>query len=465
MSDMRNQVFTLRITVLTPVHIGAGRRLVANLDFYSADDATWVLDSDVALDLALRRWEERQPTLEERRRQLDEEEERLKRRIELNKQQIREFDERPPRDPQQRQQREQRLRQEAGAIREKQAELARRRAELEAGDGAARLEAPDILLKSSGFADLIKADLLTLDDLRNGVMWEGRPLVRYRLTASTGAEEIYEQIKDAADRPYLPGASLKGAIRSALLWDATGDMELFDHIGDNRERADDAIERRVFLGKPGRPRMNNTLRDVLRTLHIGDSAPIDVSPMLLEVAIFNSASKKQARLAVEALPPGAELRATMQIERYPFVNREAREALDFGAWGERLAPAALAAACRRRAAALIAGERAFFAKQSGGAEIERFYTELEGRLRGLEPEAFLLPVGWGAGWRSKTLDTRLHVEGQVNARFAEVVRRFELKADKSRSFRPGGLFPQTRKVVMAGGRPWRPLGWVVVSVV
>lgn len=169
-------------------------------------------------------------------------------------------------------------------------------------------------------------------------------------------------------------------------------MELFDHIGDHEKRADDAIEQRVFLGKPGRPRMNNPLRDVLRTLHIGDSAPIDVSPMLLEVAIFNSASKKQTPLAVEALPPGAELRATMQIERYPFVNSGARRELDFGTWGERLAPAALAAACRRRAAALIAGERAFFAEQSGGAEIERFYTELEGRRKGLEPESFLLPV-------------------------------------------------------------------------
>lgn len=465
MSDARNQTFSLRITTLTPVHIGTGARLAADLDFYAADDATWVLDADVALDLALQRWEGRRPTPDDLRRQLEAEEERLQRRIERNKQAIKEFDERPPKDPAKREQQEQRLRQEVAEIKERRAELARRRAELEApGETGGVMALPDVLLKNSGFDDLIKAELLTLDDLRAGVAVAGRPLTRYRLAGRPAANEIYEQIKDVADRLYLPGASLKGAIRSALLWEAVaGKAALLRNIGDGKKTAGNTLEQTVFLGEPGR-KMNPTVRDVLRALRVGDSAPLAVAPALLEVAILNSASQKETRLAVEALPPGVELRATLQLERYPFVNQEARRALDFGDWSARLAPEALAGACRGRAAALIAGEREYFARHAEAAEIARFYAELAERLAGLGPRSFLLPLGWGAGWRSKTLDDRLRGDGEADRPFADLVQRFKLKTHKSAAFRPGDRFPQTRKAALAGGRPWRPLGWIAVDI-
>jgi hypothetical protein len=66
--------------------------------------------------------------------------------------------------------------------------------------------------------------------------------------------------------------------------------------------------------------MNDTVRDVLRALHVGDSAPATVAPDLLTVRIYRSRSAT-APIAVEALPEGVELRATLQVERYPFESR------------------------------------------------------------------------------------------------------------------------------------------------
>ena len=46
----------------------------------------------------------------------------------------------------------------------------------------------------------------------------GSPFVRYALPGAPQAtREIRECVKDALDRPYIPGSSLKGALRTVLL--------------------------------------------------------------------------------------------------------------------------------------------------------------------------------------------------------------------------------------------------------
>lgn len=466
---LRNRVFPLTLTTLAPIHIGTGARLFPDVDYFVDGEQTYVLDTDTTLALVVERWAAAQPSPEEQRRlaeaALDEEEGRLQRRREQQIKRIEQFDQSPPRDPRKRQEQEQRLRAEVEQLRTLRNQLKARRAELAAAPLTAPAALPDALLRNSGLADLLTTGWLSVEDLRAGVRYEERSLVRYTLGGRASAGELYELIKDPADRLYLPGSSLKGAIRSALAWELAAGLEppAFKCIDEpNEKKVDDKIEQALFLGR-GLRSMNNTVRDVMRTLHVGDSRPVDVPPALLAVQVFQSRSAT-APLAVEALPAGATLRATLQLERYPFESAEARKALDFDDWQARLEPAALAACCRRRAAALIAGERAYFARFPEAAEVARFYEELGERLAGLEPCAFLLPVGWGAGWRSKTLDDRLRGAGEDDEPFAQVVRRFRLKKHKSPSYQAGGSFPDTRKLALAGGRPWRPLGWLQVAI-
>ena len=462
-----NRVFPLTITVLSPLHIDSGSRLVPDVDAYAEGETVYVVDSDVAIELVAQRWEDSRKSydqiLRDHAAKLDSEEmaiaeaaSRLERRIE-------QFNAHPPKQPQAFKKEDQRLDEDIARIRERRRWLKEGRT---SPPPPPNDTLPDAIVQNSGLTDLLKTGWLTLDDLRGRVSFNGRPLVRYAMAGRVAAAEIYAQIKDVADRPYIPGSSLKGAVRSALAWDRAGSLSpsAIQQIGNGPKNADNDIEREIFNNGrvgPDRQKLNDTLRDVLRTLHVGDSTPATVSPELLSVAIFNSSSQRNARLAVEAIPEGATLQATLQVERYPFENAEAKKVITFGDWQKHLAPEELARACRDRARDLIEGERAYFDGFPAAAEILRFYQRLAAQLDALGPRAFMLPVGWGAGWRSKTLDSRLRADEEG---FADTVQRFKLKKHKSPTYKPGDRFPDTRKLAMRGAQPHWPLGWLLVEI-
>ena len=443
-----NQVVPLTITTLTPLHIGTGSRLAANLDYYVDGETTFVVDIDAALNLVIDAWQaSREPYEEKLRRyhaELEQEAEHIRRADESLRRQIRHFEEHPPRRREEYERQEKRFREEALRLKERKRQLEERRAHPPQPDEEGDLLPPQ-LIAGSTLDQLIDGGLLPITQVRERATVNGRALVRYAMRGRPATGDIYEQIKDVADRMYLPGSSLKGAIRSALAWDAAHNLEtatLQPALQGNPKMADDALEKRIFAGS-ARRRMNDTVRDVLRALHVGDSAPTTVAPDLLAVRIYRSPSAT-APIAVEALPEGVELRATLQIERYPFESQVARSVIDFDDWRQRLAPAELAAACRRRAARLIEGELAFFSRQTDAVEVTRFYTGLRQRLEQADRFTFLLPLGWGAGWRAKTLDDRLRDSPERDAAFVELVRRHRLKKHKSEMFKPGGRCPQNR---------------------
>ncbi|ABU58069.1 type III-A CRISPR-associated RAMP protein Csm5 [Roseiflexus castenholzii] len=466
MALVRNQVVSLTVTTITPLHIGTGDRLAANLDYYVDGDATLVINADAALELVVETWQQRRVPYEEQLRrfnaELAQEEERIRRADERLRRQIEQFEESPPRRKDEYERQANRFREEAQRLKERKQRLAEHSANPPQPDDTGDLLPPE-LIAGSTFDQLVDGGLLPRDRLRERATVNGRPLVRYALNGRPASGEVYEQIKDVADRLYLPGSSLKGAIRSALAWDMAHSpaVAALQHaVKGGPKNADDAIEQEVFLGTlRTQRRINNTVRDVLRALRIGDSAPVAVAPDLLAVRIYRSRSA-QGLIALEAIPVDVEFRAALQIEQYPFESGVARAVIDFGDWQRRLQPDELAAACRRRAGRLIDGELAYFNRQTDAAELVRFYADLRARLERMDARAFLLPIGWGAGWRSKTLDDRLRQGTDRDNAFAQIVQRHTLKKHKSAGFRPGDAFPETRKVIMRGALPWRPLGWV-----
>jgi CRISPR-associated protein Csm5 len=89
------------------------------------------------------------------------------------------------------------------------------------------------------------------------------------------------------------------------------------------------------------------------------------------------------------------------------------------------------------------------------ARIERFYDELSNRIKAESDEAVFLNIGWGGGWRTKTV-----VELFGDEAVQEVVSRYGL--DRGSHSRP---FPKTRKVAWRGGNDFVPLGWLKLSPV
>ena len=121
-------------------------------------------------------------------------------------------------------------------------------------------------------ADVIQAITgMTLYDLLDAGWLEQshfdleRRLFRYRLSGQTSTAhkegELHDQIKDAYGRPYLPGSTLKGALRTMLAWD--------DLTTRNRTlRAQELDRRAKFAAQPVEQGIfgRNPNQDLLRAL-------------------------------------------------------------------------------------------------------------------------------------------------------------------------------------------------------
>ena len=429
---IRNRVYHLTITTRSPLHIATGQQLVKDFDFAydEAGRVAYVVNMDALMPLL---------------------EERLARRRQVLVRKVEEFEARP----------------------------ARRQAERERDDLSLEIEQLNRLRREAlaglPLDALLKARLLNFKDHFQAGMVVGEvPLVRYKLAGDlSAADSVSEQIKDARGRPYLPGSSLKGALRTVLAWRHFPEAGLEVGLDALRDRdgklpadkyADANYEARLFVGGGGGTAAN---RDLLRTLQVGDSTSIEPGGLMLAPVTIYGGRPPLARLGrqaagfdvlnVEAVAPDQSVEARVHIEEYPFVAQERRVGeLGFAARHEWLLE--LAAACRERCAALLAAEQAYY-RERGLAALERFCASLQHEAAELGPNGFLLPIGWGAGWRSKTLGERLEAEPEE---FAAIVQQYRLKRQRSEGFEPGDLFPVTRKLVLNGGQPWRPLGWVRV---
>ncbi len=258
-------------------------------------------------------------------------------------------------------------------------------------------------------------------------------------------------IKDVHGRPYLPGSSLKGALRTAILWRMW--RERREPIGlrqldRQREWAARPLERRWLGSDPN--------HDLLRTLRPRDTGPLPPEEALVIVrAVVQVGPRQAAPMALEALRPGVTLRGSLVVDE----RLLAMGAAELGWAGKERYVRGLAAVARDFALDRVRKEAAW-ARAAGLTALEAFYGDLERRLRRMREEkadAFLLRVGWGGGWESKTLGREPFAE-----ELEELLRRYIRPKGRRQ---PGDPFPRSRRVVVdERDRPIRPFGWVEVRL-
>jgi len=105
-------------------------------------------------------------------------------------------------------------------------------------------------------------------------------------------------------------------------------------------------------------------------------------------------------------------------------------------------------------------EAEYFKGRGGPSGALRFYDELVNRLLNLPEDTFLLQVGWGAGWESKTLGSSLL--RQDDGQFERLLSKYRMTKEQNR--RPGDPFPRSRHLALVNGRPALPMGWVEVCI-
>jgi len=289
-----------------------------------------------------------------------------------------------------------------------------------------------------------------------------------------GAADILEQIKEGG-RPYLPGSSIKGAVRSLLLRTILKhdhEREIYCRKLEEtlRPPAGRRIPPRNFFSSAAENRLlGQTNYSLLRVLQVGDSSLLASSNLELgcvrilslterggyrwkdlgQGALRASGNQMGTPVFFEAIPAKTVFSGRIKIDTSlltPAVARELRFTETQIATMKNIA-----ALCREETESLLIREQEFFARldlPAGIAELKRLQDEADA----CKANQFLLPVAWGTGHRAKTTGWMLPDTLQTMIR------------GEFRLGREGFVFPKSRKISFQNGQPAGLVGWTRVSL-
>lgn len=267
-------------------------------------------------------------------------------------------------------------------------------------------------------------------------------------------------IKDVHDRPYIPGSSFKGALRTALAW--TGWDEVIkrplvrNDIGQagKPKSADDRLDKKIFGDEPK--------YDLLRALHVSDLSGAGKANETMKIVNAQVLTKKSAGspIELEAVKSKVAFTGTITIDDALFSDVAERE-LHFRNRQHWLTE--LVARAQKHTAARAEQLAAWFEHADQGEDIARYYRQLAGAKLGAHK--FAAQIGWGAGWDAKTFGAHLQEDARL---FEQIVADFRMHraAPGSPPRKPGDPFPRSKRAVMnlKEAKPYAPLGWVMVEL-
>ena len=329
--------------------------------------------------------------------------------------------------------------------------------------------------------------------------------VSYTLPTASGTRinSLRRFIKNGLGLPYVPGSTLKGALRTALLSPLLTGQPAGDAANPSRRRYGD-IE--GSLKSAAGPDPNH---DIFRSLQVSDSTVLLPEKVLRaeEVKFFNIAegdkagwkdfsSKRTvpkpsdaAGIYVEALKSGAVFHVQVALDGF-LAQPAVRRALAFRASNGFDIFSLLARTIDGHSRRLALKERDFFrkygvGKDAGAQAAASFLDRLIERMNGSGEEAFFLRLAWGSGWKGMTGDWIGDSDLQMVRQFKNLGKtgcpQCHSKAVKRKQYpfecqKCGHVyketdrwlfptFPKTRRLAMDGGLPALPLGWVQVKPV
>ncbi|WP_297069463.1 type III-A CRISPR-associated RAMP protein Csm5 [Thermococcus sp.] len=294
-------------------------------------------------------------------------------------------------------------------------------------------------------------------------------------------------------KPYIPGSSLKGAVRTAVFYKALrecGDsgttMNLVSGFSGNlardigyskslidyyieyldrevsrnrkfdRKRTDDLLEAIIFGMERGRyPGVRyEPKRDPMRGLIIRDSQSMGRKHLAVyHVSIVGNTSDEM-KTWVEALQPGTETEVELKFDdellkmNAGYFNGLLWECLKDRGKPWEVFEGFVWEAVREFYGAIIDHELRNLSKFGGhGSTVRSFYEGLRGKER-------ILRLGWGSGWISTTVGLLLVEKGWK----WETVRKKLKLGENPKTKRLSRDFPKTRRLTDG-----IPIGWVVLQ--
>lgn len=309
-----------------------------------------------------------------------------------------------------------------------------------------------------------------------------RELEAYSISAETidPPKNIMPFIKLPGYRPYLPGSSLRGSLRSAILRGLTSGkitgtdkwrvelQALAEPLTSKGQNASQELEAKVFVPKAV-PRSKRPNFDLNRSWGISDSEILGSQCLeLVQVRTLSSANgemrPKQFSLYPEIVVAGTKLRSVY--------TRNVAMLSGFGAMSDlSFKPRAFlieqfAISCKASALNLIEQEISYYGKHNQ-RDLKEWYELRRAQAVRMPKNQFLLSLGWGSGYDAKTITDLLGERV-----FRNVVNNYKNTEGLGKPGRRGDWLgveesPKSRKIVVRqreGQEVREPLGWVKVTL-
>lgn len=330
---------------------------------------------------------------------------------------------------------------------------------------------------------------------------------KYIIPCNYKPQEILTHIKSIYQEPYMTGSSIKGAIRTCLLQELLASRERLNFSKEKLKKAfkqlscqerkkisvqissdiGGDIERYIFGGKSG--------YNSLRALQISDTVSVPSSSLQIsEIRVMSANLKKglswkKFKLYIETIKPSEngekKLEGTIKIDNYLLQDIPVmKEKLGYSEQKDVIKN--FSHLCKKHSNERIKKEIKFF-NDCDLKEIANWYKKLEDLK--LEENQFLLQIGWGTGFESKTVTHTFSEEMEDIRRYFSLGKRkirIHLLCDsevspsftkKETYFCPACRidlidsretivipFPKTRRIVFIDGKPVYPPGWIRISL-
>ncbi|MYA70894.1 type III-A CRISPR-associated RAMP protein Csm5 [Candidatus Poribacteria bacterium] len=297
---------------------------------------------------------------------------------------------------------------------------------------------------------------------------------------SPEAGDILEAIKTPDNRPYIPGSTLKGALRTVLLSEfIIKDDNLFQnsltHLQNlinqktrgnpRRETPAKKIEQDAFGKDPN--------HDLLRALQVSDTETLASDTLEIGMAwtvtlneneqlVQKIDNRQEYKNFVQQIQPEQKLTFTLKIDELLFREQEDRR-LRFSDLQKNILRD-VAKVCRSDADVRMKDERSFF-DYYHFTEIANLYDELIELNERLSKDAFMLQIGWGTGYHANTVTAIFTDDDESpDTLLRDLRNRFRLGESRSqRGNYDKREFPKTRRILYQGQNPSAPLGWIKIS--
>lgn len=297
--------------------------------------------------------------------------------------------------------------------------------------------------------------------------------------------EINEFEKNGNGKPYVPGSSLKGSIRTILIkkrFDALSPSDknnLLQRVTSNKkEWASEPIVKEL-LG-------DNSNNNLMRALEIFDAEFEDLE--LEKILILsltnvtgtsygwkqlwnrqNTTNPNQAsQIIAESLPIGVKGYSSISLSNFLFDDSTAQSTLHFSE-NTFQSFQNLKTVINNYSKQKLEKEKLFFEKLTNPKKLNLVIEEIDNLIKKIEKlskDEFIMRVSWGSGWKGMTGDflEDLIKDQTNNEKWIDYFRNKYNRPKGSMGKEGFPIFPKTRRIVFENNEPKYLTGWIKIKL-